>query len=102
MRCSHLSRDHASTANARASGKAGHRSDDRVLSDVTVVTDMHEVIELDAPSQNCFAETAAIDRAIGTDFTVIFNAHASELKQLQLAAFFVTDKTEPIRADDGS
>src|SRR5262249_16759905 len=82
MGCSHLSRDYASAAYARASGEAGHRSDYRVFSDLTVVTDMHEIIELDASPQNCFAETAGIDRAIGPDLTVIFNKHASELKQL--------------------
>jgi len=99
---SHLSGYHATPANPSTARKTCQRRNDCVFADLAVVTDLNEIVELDSAAQHGVAETAPIDRTVGSDLAIVFYPHAAELKQFDLMSQFVGHEAESIRADHRS
>ena len=71
-----------------------------MLAYIAVMSDLNQVVELNAAPQNGIGEPASINRAVGPDLAVVLDNHATELEQLNLAAFFVRHESEAVRAYD--
>src|SRR5437870_1531136 len=74
---SHLSSYNATPANPSAAGKPCQRCDDCVFTDLAVMTDLNEIVELDSPAQHRVAEAASIDRTVGSDLAIVFDPNAA-------------------------
>ncbi len=61
-------------------------NDETVLSDDAVVTDLDEIIELGAFSNDGFSETGAIDGGVGTDLYIIANLYDADLGDFMMLA----------------
>ena len=73
--------DHTAPDPARARD-ADLGDDDRVLADLDVVRDLHEVVDLGAAPHDRVAEHRAIDRRVGADLHVVLDEDPAHLRDL--------------------
>ena len=81
------------------SGNAGTSGHGAVLADSNVVTNLHQVVELDAVLENRVLQRAAINAGIGADLDIIADHNRAELLDLDPPAI-VWRKTKPVRTND--
>src|SRR4030081_3594220 len=96
-----LASDHAIIFNGNAAANARLRRDYHAFADVTVVTDVHHVINLRAAADARATQRRAIDAGVSAQFDVVFDQHGPNLGKLvitRLAAYV----TETIRANDNA
>jgi hypothetical protein len=79
LHCANLTADYAPLAHARPPRETRLRGYYGILAEIAVVPDLDQIIELDASSQDSIAESAAIDRAVCSDFAIIFDEHSAKL-----------------------
>jgi hypothetical protein len=65
-----LSSEHNAIFDHDATRQTGLRRDDDILADLTVVTDVDQVVDLRAAADAGFVERAAIDGGVGADLNV--------------------------------
>src|SRR5271157_708917 len=75
----YLARENHVLTEGRASRNAHLRYDDGVFSDGNIVSDLHEVIDLDAPFDQRLSQGAAIYRGVCTHFDIILYHKRTEL-----------------------
>src|SRR5204863_193949 len=97
--------DHTAPDPARARD-ADLGDDDRVLADLDVVRDLHEVVDLGAAPHDRVAEHRAIDRRVGSDLHVVLDEDPAHLRDLavRLPVECVAEAVGPdhrARMDDG-
>jgi len=74
-----LSSDHDVVAEDRAAGNAGLTGDDAIAAETNIVSDLDQVIEHAASTENRVSLGAAIDCAICTDLYIVLNNHTTEV-----------------------
>src|SRR5262249_55245319 len=96
-----LAADDRLLSHRRAAGNSGLRCNDSVLSDLDVVGDLNQVVELDAATDHGGFQRTAVDAGVGSDFDVIFNNNAADLRKFHVAVaiFYVA---EAIGSDHGA
>src|SRR5882757_5056448 len=76
---------------------------DYVLSDLHVVAYVYQIIYFRPASDTGFVERAPIDGGVGTNFDVIFDYQASDLRELFIApGLGIADVAEAFAAEDGA
>lgn len=93
--------NHAAPANSGTACDTHASRNRRVLTDLHVMRDLDEIVELAPITDDCIVERTTINRAVGADFHVSTNLNASQLRNF-LPAALVPGKTEAIRADHRS
>src|SRR5919201_2096195 len=83
----------------RAAGDADLRDQDRVLADLHVVTELHEIVDLGPAADDRIAECRAVDRAVRTDLDVVLDDDAARLRNLAMPRA-VEGEAKPVGADD--
>lgn len=94
-----LSHHDRSATHDRAPRKSRLRHDQGVFTDVAVVSDLDQIIDLRAASNTRFVEGCAIDRRIGSDFDVVLDDDATPLGHGDGTTIFVRHVAEAIRAE---
>lgn len=84
-----------------ASRESALGNDQAMLADDDVVTDLDEVIDFCAFTDDGFAETCAVDRGVGADFHIVSDFDDSDLVDFDMFALGKLIAIA-IRADDGS
>src|SRR5262245_50611431 len=92
--------DDAAAEPTRA-GDADLRHDDRVLTDLDVVADLHEVVDLRAATDDGPAQHGAVDRGVGADVHVVLDHDDADLRDLAMPGT-VEGVAEPVATDDGA
>jgi hypothetical protein len=82
---SDLTRDDDILAELRTASDAGLRRNDRVFADNDIVSDLHQIIDFSASSDNGLAKRCAINGRIGADFDIVLNHDNSGLRNLNTA-----------------
>src|SRR5262245_26658406 len=77
-----LPRQHDTAPDARAARDADLSHQDRMLTHFDVVSDLDEIVDLGAAPDDRLAERRAIDGAVGADFHVVLDDHATGLGDL--------------------
>ena len=91
----------AMSPNARTAchtSATGHR---RMRTNVNVMTNLHQIVELDPVFQNRIFQCAPVDATVGTDFYIIAYTHCPELLNL-FPNTLVLRKTETVSANDNT
>ena len=79
-----LSGDDSTIADRTGAGDAGERDENHVFSDVAVVPDVNEVVDLSAAANASFGKSSAVDGGIGANLDVVFNDESSLLRELRV------------------
>ena len=95
-----LCHKHNGPTNPRSARKTRLSHNNRVFTDVTVVTDLHEIVDFGSPPNACETEAAPINGRVGTDFHVAFDQQSSQLGRADTRIFLVTDKTKSLPSQD--
>src|SRR5438309_446835 len=74
----------------------GH--DDRVLTDLDVVADLHQVVDLGPAADDRLPERGAVDRRVRPDFDVVLDQHRAHLRDLPVR-FAVEGVAEAVGAN---
>src|SRR3989338_11166793 len=53
------------------------------------MSDLNQIIDLRSPSDNCLIHTRAVDRDISADLNIVFNNHASDLRNFLMLALYL-------------
>jgi len=96
-----LSAENRMIANRGAAGYPRLCGNHRVRSNLDVVRDLNEVVELCPSSDDGRFERTAVDAGICADFHVVFDDHAPHLRELYVT-IAIPHEAEPIRSDDSS
>src|SRR5713101_3952082 len=96
----HLPRQHGPVADLTGAGHADLADQNHVLSDVAVVPDLHQVVDLRAAADDRRAHGGAVDGGIGADLDVVLDDESPDLGDL-LVRGSVEGITEAIGAEDG-
>ena len=91
-RLSHKDNGPADPSSAR---KPRLSHNDRVFTDVTVVTDLHEIINLGSAANARETQAAPVNGRVCTNLYVAFDDQSSELGRADTRIVFVTDETKP-------
>ena len=89
---------HATLADPRTPGDADTARDHGMVPDDAVVPDLDLIVQLDAIANDRIVQGSPIDRGIGSDFDVITDHHAADLRNLDPGAL-VRGKSESIGPD---
>lgn len=82
-----------------AAGEAGLGGDDYIFSELAVVADVNEIIDFCALADASFVEGSAVDGRVGSDFDVVFEDEAPDLRGLLVASSLrIADVAEPFAA----
>src|SRR5215469_9873889 len=95
-----LSGKNSEIADRHAARYADLRNNQAMPADRTVVSDLHEIVDLGALANHGVAGGAAVDRGIGADLDVILDDHAAGLRNLLMAARR-RQETESVLSDAG-
>src|SRR5687767_1172374 len=95
----HLTADDAIILNDCAARYPGLRRYHYSLTDLNVVSDLNEVIDLSAFAYPSLAQGSAVDTCIGTDLDILFDDHSSYLWKLDVS-IVILNITKPIGTDD--
>src|SRR5258708_24693109 len=68
-------------------GNAGLRRNHSMRSDLHVVADMHQIVELDAFRDARVVQRAAVDGGVRADLDIVANFYNSRLRKFPVAAF---------------
>lgn len=99
----YLTTEHTPLADSCRAGYADLCRHDGVLADISVVSDLHEVVELDTLAHGCCAHCGSVDTGIGTDLNIILDGHDAELWNLIiLIGLGVWRKSKSVGTDDGT
>ena len=85
-------------------GRAGDsrlRAKNRVLPDLHVVSDHHEVVDLGPPAHDRLSQRGAVDRRVGPHLNLVLEARDADLGNLAVT-LPVPDISEAVRADHGA
>src|SRR5438128_11521815 len=85
----HLPGEHDAPADPARPGDSHLGHDDRVLADLDVVTDLHEVIDLGSAADDRLSQGGAVDRRVGADLDVVLDQHGADLRDLPV--FFTVE-----------
>src|SRR5208282_4892846 len=99
IRDSDLPRDHDPFADCAAAGNARLRCNDRVLANLNVVGNLHQIIDFHAVGNPRGFERAAIDRRIRADLHVVADLDAADLRKFPVAPF-AADVPKPVAPDN--
>ena len=94
--CAGLSGEHTPPADDSSARESHESRNDRVFTNLTAVTYLDQIIELHASPENRVLKPSAIDSAVRSYFTVVFDHNAPKLKQLELTAIVVRHKTKSV------
>ena len=97
----HLPAKHTPLADFRRAGHAHLCRHHRVLADVGVVGNLHEIVDFHAFSDVCAAHRGAVHAAVCPDFHVVFNHHVSNLRNLVVAVLRGRE-AEAVGTDDAA
>lgn len=86
-------------ADERPAGEARLRHDQGVFTDVTVVSDLHEVVDLGATSNARLVERRTVHRRIRADFDIVLDDDTTTMRHRDGAARLVRHVTESIRTE---
>src|SRR5208283_2750685 len=87
-------------ADLSASRNAGLCRDHDVISNATVVADMHQVVELRAHPDDGLLQRTPVDGAVGADLDIIANHKLPDLRELLIAAVhLVAHEAEAVGAE---
>src|SRR5262249_4164340 len=81
-----LSGQHGEIADRHAARYADLRNNQAMPADRAVVSNLHEIVDLGAFTNNGVAGGAAVDCGVGTDLDVVLDDHAAGLRNLLMAA----------------
>src|SRR6266478_2213906 len=99
VRDADLTRDHDVIARGAGAGNP-HLTDQQVVStDLAVVADLHEIVDLSAFANDRGLEGAAVDGGAGADFHVIADLHMAQLRNFVVTSV-VQAVAEAVRAND--
>src|SRR5260370_821837 len=94
-----LPRDYRAFTYGAGTGDAGQCDQDDVFTDIAVMADVDEVVDLGAAANAGFAESAAVDGGVRTDLHLVFNAQRALLWKLRVCAGCgIAYVTEAVRA----
>ena len=80
-----------------AAGEPGLGRDHDVFTDLAVVSDVHQVIDLGAPSDSCHFQCPPVDGRVGSNFNIVSDFETSYLGKLFIVSRrAVTNITEAI------
>src|SRR5215469_2346676 len=82
----HLPADDHIVFNCNAAGKSRLGSNDDIVTDLAVVPDVHQVIDLRAGPDTRSLKCSAVDRTVGANFNLIFNVKLSDLREFFMCA----------------
>ena len=86
MAChAYLSAEHAPFANLRAAGDAHLCRHDRMRPHITVVSHLHQIVELHAATHVGAAHRGAIDAGVGTNLHAVFDGDDAYLRNFLIA-----------------
>ena len=97
-----LSGEEAVAPHPRGAGDAGLGRGYGVFADLDVVSDLNQVVELDAPADHRRIGLGAVDAGVGPDLYVVFDHHVAQLRNLVETARGVGHEAETVGADHGS
>ena len=84
-------------------GEAGLGGDNYVFSDLTVVANVDQIVDLCALADSGFIQRAAVDGGVGSDFHVVFDYQAADLRGLLVAScLLLSDVAETFAAENRS
>jgi hypothetical protein len=95
------SRNLAVASNIRASGNSGTGCNRCMRSNTGVMANLYLVVDLTSTFNYCIVKRTPIDARIGTDFNIILDYNASELRN-SMPLLFMFDQAETIAADNNS
>ena len=96
-----LSGEHGTIADFAAAGNTHERSHDYMLTDIIVVRDMHQIIDLRSTADTRLAQGGAVDAGIGTDFDIVPDNHDSQLRDFVMVVAQPSEAI-PIQTDADS
>ena len=83
-----------------AAGKSGLRGDHYIFSDLAVMTDVHQIVDLRASADAGDVQGAAIHGRVGADLDVIFNFQPADLRKLFIpAGLLIAHVAEAVAAE---
>src|SRR4051812_49006127 len=99
----HLSSDHRVVFDHNAAGKSCLRRDNHVLTNLAVVADVDEIIDLCAATNARGLECAAVNSRVCTDLDVILDDETPDLRKLFLSASRgISDVAIAVAAEHGA
>src|SRR5262249_21472376 len=69
---------------------------------LAVVSDLYEVVQLYAATQDRVAKACSIDSAVCADLTIVLYDYATQVKQFHLMSLFIGDEAEAVCPDHRS
>ena len=98
-----LPAEHSAIFNGDAAGESSLRRNNDVFTDLAVMADVNEIVDLRAATDAGFIQCPAIDRGVGSDFYIIFDDQSPDLRKLFIVAGLpVADVAEPVASKDCS
>src|SRR5439155_890204 len=94
----HLAGEHDTPADPARPGDPHLGDDDRVLADLDVVTDLHEVVDLGPAADDRLPQGGTVDGRVGADLDVVLDHHGADLRDLPVR-FAVEGVAEAVGAD---
>ena len=94
-----LTRQRHVRAQAAAARDANLCQEQVILTDLDVMGDMDQVVDLRTATDERLSYSGAVDAQIGTDFHIIFNAHPTDLWDFQMVAIWTRYIAIPIGPD---
>ncbi len=88
-------------ADLGAAGDADLRTEEIVLADFDIVSQMTKVIDLGAAADDGVIHRTVVDGGAGTDLDVVSDDSAAELTDVMMVACLVSGEAEALTADDG-
>src|SRR6185436_9978899 len=96
-----LPADHAIVFDGDAAADSGLGRNDYALPDVTVVANVHHVVQLRAAADSRASQRGAIDAGLSAQFDLVFNYHRADLGKLVMT-LLIANIAETIGADHDS
>ena len=94
-----LTRQRHMRAQAAATRDANLCQEQVILTDLDVMGDVDQVIDLRTAADQRLPQGGAVETDIGADFHVIFNAHPTDLRDFQMVAIWTRHIAIPIGAN---
>jgi hypothetical protein len=84
-------------------GESSLCGDYNVLADLAIVSDVYQVVDFCAAADARDVESSAIDGGVGSDFDIVFNFEASDLREFfVMAGCWIADVAKAVAAKHGA
>ena len=85
IRYSDLSAQYSKVAYRDAAGQSGLRRNHHAVTDIAVMSDMHEVVELRSGAHSRYAQRRAIHTRVSADLHIVPNLYRADLRKFHVA-----------------